>query len=161
MIRLYIDFPIVDGTNGDVVNWVIGWLYDNGYAFKAEKYKWDGKWEVEIYTRHLEPVSDIHEFVVGRFVDEFRYFVERFNVDVDAVGVCSGEECVDVQFDDWKRLEDEEHLEVEERWQRMVYGEDDDPEYREYEEAVRFERMVGLRNDGTMLDVVLEREGYE
>jgi hypothetical protein len=75
--------------------------------------------------------------------------------------VCSGEECVDVQFDDWKRLEDEEHLEVEERWQRMVYGEDDDPEYKEYEEAVRFERMVGLRNDGTMLDVVLEREGYE
>jgi hypothetical protein len=62
-------------------------------------------------------------------------------------------------------LEGQEHLEIEERWQRMIepmiYGEDDDPEYREYEEAVRWERLVGLRNSGDMLDAVMEQEDYE
>jgi hypothetical protein len=62
-------------------------------------------------------------------------------------------------------LEEQKHLEIEERWQRMiepiVYGEDDDPEYQEYEEAVRWERLVGLRNDGDMLNAVLEQEDYE
>jgi hypothetical protein len=62
-------------------------------------------------------------------------------------------------------LEEQEHLEIEERWQRMIepiiYGEDDDPELKEYEEAVRFERMMGLRNDGDMVDMALEQESYE
>ena len=70
-----------------------------------------------------------------------------------------------VWLSDLKKLEDQEHLEIEERWQRMIepmiYGEDDDPEYREYEEAVRFERMMGIRNDGDMVDAVFERVEYE
>jgi hypothetical protein len=70
-----------------------------------------------------------------------------------------------VRFEDLKKLEEQEHLEVEERWQRLIepiiYGETDDPEYREYMEAVRFERMMGIRNDGDMLDAVLEQEDYE
>jgi hypothetical protein len=161
MITLHIDFPIVDRRDGDVVTWVIGWLYRHGYAFKAEEYRYDGSWSVDIYTKGLEPVDDIIRFIIEEFGDELKHYTERYGVDVDAISACSGDECTDIQFDDLKKLEDEEHLEVEERWQRMIYGEDDDPEYREYVEAVRFERMWGLRNDGTMLDVALEQEDYE
>jgi hypothetical protein len=155
---------MVDGKDGDVVTWVIGWLYDNGYSFSYKKYEYSGSWSVDIYTKGLEPVTDIIEFIIKGFGDEFRHFIEEYGVDVDAISACSGDECTDIQFDDLKALEDQEHLEIEERWQRMIepiYGEDDDPEYREYVEAVRWERLVGLRNDGGMLDMVLEQEGYE
>jgi hypothetical protein len=165
MITLHIDFPIVDGRDGDVVTWVIGWLYSNNYSFSYKKYEYSGSWSVDIHTKGLEPVDDIIRFIIEEFGDELRHYAERYGIDIDAVSVCDSDKCTDIQFDDLKKLEDEEHLEVEERWQRMIepmiYGEDDDPEYREYEEAVRFERMWGLRTDGTMLDAVLEQEDYE
>jgi hypothetical protein len=165
MIRLYIEFDEVNDWNDDVIHWVIGWLYRHGYAFRAEEYDYRDGWSVEIYTKGLEPVGDIFEFVVGGFGDAFRYFVDELDVDIEAIAVCSNEECVDVRFEDLKKLEEQEHLEVEERWQRLIepiiYGEADDPEYREYEEAVKFERMMGIRNDGDMLDAVLEQEDYE
>jgi hypothetical protein len=143
----------------------MGWLYRHGYAFSAEEYDYRDGWSVDIHTRGLEPVADVFEFVLDGFGDEFRHFVDEIDAEVEAVAVCSGEECVDVVFEDLKRLEEQEYLEVEERWQRliepMIYGEDDDPEYREYKEAVRFERVTGLRNDGNMLDATLEQEDYE
>jgi hypothetical protein len=165
MIRLYIDPAVIDGRVDYVINWVIGWLYRHGYAFRAEEYDYRDGWSVEIYTKGLELVDDIFGFVIDEFGDAFRYFVGELDVDIEAVAVCSGDECVDVRFEDLKKLEEQEYLEVEERWQRliepMIYGETDDPEYREYEEAVRFERMMGIRNDGDMIDVVFEREEYE
>jgi hypothetical protein len=161
MIRLYIDPAIIDGRVDHVINWTVGWLYRHGYAFRAEEYDYRDGWSVEIYTKGLESVGDIFEFVVDGFGDEFRYFVDELDVDIEAVAVCGNEECVDVRFEDLKKLEEQEHLEVEERWQRLIYGETDDPEYREYVEAVRFERMMGIRNDGGMLDAVLEQEDYE
>jgi len=165
MIRLYIDPAIIDGRVDHVINWVVGWLYRHGYTFHAEEYDYRDGWSVEIYTKGLELVDDIFEFVVNGFGNAFRYFVDELDVDIEAVAVCSNEGCVDVRFEDLKRLEEQEHLEVEERWQRliepMVYGEDDDPEYIEYKEAIRWERLVGIRNDGDMLDAVLEQEDYE
>jgi len=160
MIRLYIEFDEVSGWNDDVINWIIGWLYRNGYAFSYREYEYDGMWEVEVHSKGLEPV-DMFEFVLVGFGDAVRHFVERYNFGI-AVAVGSGDEYIDVEFEDLRRLEEEEYLEVEERWQRMiepiVYGEDDDPEYVE---AVRWERLVGLRNDGSMLDAVLEQGNYE
>jgi hypothetical protein len=165
MITLHIDFPIVDGRDGDVVTWVVGWLYDRGYSFSYRKYDYTGEWSVDIYTKGLEPVTDIIKFIIDEFGDELRHYTERYGVDVDAISACSGDECTDIQFDDLKMLEEQEHLEVEERWQKMIepviYGEDDDPEYQKYVEVVRWERLVGLRDDGSMLDVALEQEDYE
>jgi hypothetical protein len=165
MIRLYIDFVIVNGADGDTVTWVIGWLYDNGYSFDYKKYKYNGEWSVDIHTKGLEPVTDIIKFIIEEFGDKFRDFVERYGVDVDAISACSGDECTDIQIDDLKNLAEQEYLEIEERWQKMiesiVYGEDDDPEYQEYVEAKRWERLVGLRNDGGMVNAVLEQKDYE
>ena len=163
MIRLHVEFDEVNDWNDDVIYWIVGWLYKHGYAFSYKEYDYMGEWEVEVYTKGLEPV-DMFEFVLNGFGDEVRYFAERYNFGI-AVAVCSDDGCVDMEFEDLKRLEEQEHLEIEERWQRliepMVYGEDDDPEYTEYKEAIRWERLVGIRNDGNMLDAVLEQEDYE
>ena len=167
MIRLHVEFAMIDQRVDHVINWVLGWLYRHGYAFSYQEYDYRDDWSVDVYTRGLEPVVDMFEFAVGGFGDAFRYFIDELDAEVEAVIVCdaSGSECVDVQFGDLKRLEEQEHLEVEERWQRMIepiiYGEDDDPEYREYEEVVRFERAMGLRNDGDMIDAALEEGSYE
>ena len=160
MIRLYIEFDEVSGWNDDVIHWVIGWLYRHGYAFSYEEYEYTGEWKVKVYTKGLELV-DMFEFVLGEFGNAIRYFAERYNFGI-TVAVCLGDECIDVEFEDLKRLEEQKFEEVEERWQKlvesMIYGEDDDPEF---EEAIRWERLVGLRNDGDMLDVALEQESYE
>ena len=167
MIVLHIEFAMIDDRVDHVINWVTGWLYRHGYAFSAEEYDYRDGWSVDIYTRGLEPVTDVFEFVLGEFGDAFRHFVDELDAEIEAVVVCdaSRTECFDVWFSDLKRLEEQEHLEIEERWQRMIepiiYGEDDDPELKEYEEAVRFERMMGLRNDGDMVDMALEQESYE
>ena len=175
MIRLYIEPAVINGTIDHVIHWTLGWLYRHGYAFSYQEYDYSDGWSVDVYTRGLEPVVDVFEFVLGGFGDAFRYFVDEIGAEIEAVVVCNnrGDECFDVWFEDLKRLEDEEYLEVEERWQRMmefVYGEDDDPEYIEYKEAVdvdydpevrRWERLVGLRDDGGMIDVALEQEDYE
>ena len=167
MIRLHVEFAIIDHRVDHVINWVLGWLYRHGYAFSYQEYDYRDGWSVDIHTRGLESVVDMFEFAVDWFGDEFRYFIDELDAEVEAVVVCdaSGSECVDVWFSDLKRLEGQIHMEVEERWQRMIesiiYGEDDDPEYREYEEVVRFERAMGLRNDGDMIDAALEEGSYE
>jgi len=162
-IKLYVEFDEVDAWNDDVINWIMGWLYRHNYSFSYKEYKYDGEWEVDLHTRGLEPV-DMFEFVLDGFGDAVRYYAKRYDFGI-IVAVYRGDEYIDVQFEDLKRLEDEEHLMVEERWQKMIesmiYGEDDDPEYQEYVEAKRWERLVGIRNDGTMMDAVLEQEGYE
>jgi len=164
MIRLYIDFEVTEALHGHIINWVIGWLYGRGYVFSYQKYDYSGSWSVDIHAKGLEPVGDIFEFALD-FGDDLRYFAYEIDAIDIVVGVCSDEECVDVRFNDLKKLEEQKFEEVEERWQRliepMVYGEDDDPEYIEYKEAIRWERLVGIRNDGDMLDAVLEQEDYE
>jgi len=166
MIRLTIEPAIIDERMDHIIHWTMGWLYRHGYAFSAEEYDYRDSWNVSIYTRGLEPVTDVFEFVLGGFGDAFRHFVNEIDAEIEAVVVCNGtgDECFDVWFSDLKKLEDQEHLEIEERWQRMIelmYSEDDDPELKEYEEAVRFERMMGIRNDGDMIDAVFERVEYE
>jgi len=166
MIRLHVEFAMIDRRVDYVIDWTLGWLYRHGYAFSYQEYDYRGGWSVDVYTKGLEPVVDMFEFAVGGFGDAFRYFIDELDAEVEAVIVCdaSGSECVDVQFGDLKRLEEQEHLEVEERWQRMIEPiiyEDDDPEHREYEEEVRFERAMELRNDGDMINAALEEGGYE
>ena len=167
MIRLFIEPAIIDERIDHIIHWTMGWLYRHGYAFSAEEYDYRDGWSVDIHTRGLEPVIDVFEFVLGGFGDAFRHFVNEVDAEIEAVVVCNGtgDECFDVWFSDLKKLEEQEHLEIEERWQRMIepmiYGEDDDPELKEYEEAVRFERMMGIRNDGDMIDAVFERVEYE
>jgi hypothetical protein len=165
MIRLYIKPAVIDEKVDYVILWTTGWLYSNGYSFKAQEYDYEGDWTVEIYTKGLEVVSDVFEFVLGGFGDGLRYFVNDIGAEIEAVVACSdGDECFDVWFEDLEQLEQQEHLEVEERLQKMesmIYGQDDDPEYQEYLEAVEWERMVGIRNDGGMKDAVLYQEEYE
>jgi len=166
MIRLHVEFAMIDQRVDYVIDWVLGWLYRHGYAFSYQEYDYRDGWGVDIYTKGLEPVVDAFGFVVDEFGDEFRYFVDELDAEIEAVAVCdaSGSECIDVEFSDLERLEEQEHLEIEERWQRMiepVIYEDDDPEHREYEEEVRFERAMGLRNDGDMIDAALEEGSYE
>ena len=161
MIKLYIEPAVIDGDIDHIINWVIGWLYRHGYALTYQEYDYKDGWSVEIYVRGLEPVDNIFEFAVGGFGNAFRHFVDRLGVDIEAVVVCHGDECVDIRFEDLKKLEEQEHLEAEERWQKMIYGETDDPEYREFEEAIRWERLVGIRNDGDMGDIIDVQEDYE
>jgi NDP-sugar pyrophosphorylase family protein len=162
-VKLYIEFDEVSGWNDDVIYWTVGWLYSHGYAFDFKEYDYTGEWSVDIYSKGLELV-DVFEFVFDGFGDAIRHFAESLNYGI-AVAVCEGDSCIDVNFEDLKNLEKQEHLEVEERWQRLiepvVYGEDDDSEYREYVEAVKFERLMGLMNNGDVLDAVLEQEDYE
>jgi hypothetical protein len=167
MIKLLIEPAMIDERVDHIIHWTMGWLYRHGYAFSAEEYDYRDGWSVDIHTRGLEPVTDVFEFVLDGFGDAFRYFVDEIDAEVEVIAVCNEKEgeCFGVWLSDLKKLEDQEHLEIEERWQRMIepmiYGEDDDPEYREYEEAVRFERMMGIRNDGDMVDAVFERVEYE
>ena len=161
MIKLHVEFAMIDQRVDYVIDWVLGWLYRHGYAFSYQEYDYRDGWNVDVYTKSLEPVVDVFGFVVDEFGDEFRYFVDELDAEIEAVAVCdaSGSECIDVEFSDLERLEEQEHLEIEERWQRMiepVIYEDDDPEHREYEEEVRFERAMELRNDGDMIDAALE-----
>jgi len=166
MIKLTIEFAMIDDRVDHVIHWTMGWLYRHGYAFSAEEYDYRDGWSVDIHTRGLEPVTDVFEFVLDEFGDAFRHFVNEIDAEIEAVVVCDGkgDECFDVWLSDLKRLEDQEHLEIEEWWQRMIelmYSGDDDPELKEHEEAVQFERMVGIRNDGDMIDAVFERVEYE
>jgi hypothetical protein len=119
MIRLYIDV-FVDERINDIINWVTGWLYRHGYAFKVEEHDYSGDLSVEIYTKGLEPVSDIFEFVVGGFGDAFRYFVDRLKAEIEAMAVCGNGECVDIWFEDLKRLEEQEFEEFEKRWEEIM-----------------------------------------
>jgi hypothetical protein len=166
MIRLYIR-AVVDETFDDMIYWISGWLYKNGYAFELKENVHRGSLVVKIYTRGLEAANDIFDFVLNGFGDAFRYFINRIKAEIEALTVCNGDksECFDIWFEDLERLAEQEYLEVEERWQRMIepmiYGQDDDPEYQEYLEAVEWERMVGIRNDGGMVDAVLYQEEYE
>ncbi|MCI4407997.1 MAG: hypothetical protein JHC26_02810 [Thermofilum sp.] len=199
MIKLFIEPAVIDENVDHIIYWTMGWLYRNRYAFYAREYDYNngGSWVVEIYTRELEPVDSMFDFMLGGFGDEFRYFVDKIKAEIEAVVVCNEyeDECFDVWFEDLKMLEDQEHLEIEERFEKAVeeaiYGESDDPEYREYietvnedeemdrkeredllaaecisgyrdcEDVVRFERMEGIRNDGDMGDAVFEQEDYE
>jgi hypothetical protein len=165
MIRLYIR-AVVDETFDDMIYWISGWLYKNGYAFELKENVHKGSLVVKIYARGLEVVNDIFDFVLNGFGDTFRYFINRIKAEIEALTVCNGDksECLDIWFEDLERLENEEHLEIEERLQKMesmIYGQDDDPEYREYLEAVEWERMVGIRDDGSMIDTALYQEEYE
>jgi hypothetical protein len=140
MIRLYIEPAIIDGRVDHVIHWTLGWLYRHGYAFSYQEYDYRDGWSVDVHTKGLELVVDVFEFVVDGFGDAFRYFIDEIDAEIEAVVVCNEKEgeCFDVRFSDLKRLEEEEHLEIEERWQRMIeptYGEDDDSEYREYVEV--------------------------
>jgi len=158
MIELYIDFEVAEALHGHVVNWVVGWLYDNGYAFSYQKYDYRGSWSVDIYTRGLEPVGDIFEFVL-EFGDALRYFVDEIDAVDIAVGVCSDYECVDVVFEDLERLYNQEIEEIEKKWEEIMNAMWDDINYDPGVE--RWERLVGLRNDSTMMDAVLEQENHE
>ena len=133
MIRLYIEPAVIDEKIDDIINWVIGWLYRHGYAFSYQEYDYRGGWSVDIHAKGLELVDDIFGFVVDEFGDEFRYFIAKLGAEIEAVAVCDDSECIDVWFEDLEKLEEQEHLEIEERWQRMIYDGGDDPEYREYE----------------------------
>jgi len=167
MIKLTIEFAMIDDRVDHVIHWTMGWLYRHGYAFSVEEYDYRDGWSVDIHTRGLEPVVDIFEFVLDEFGDAFRHFVNEVDAEVEVIAVCNEKEgeCFGVWFSDLEELEEQEHLEIEERWQRMIepmiYGEDDDPELKEYEEAVQFERMMDIRNDGSMIDTVFERVEYE
>ena len=120
MIRLYIDPAIIDGRVDHIINWVVGWLYRHGYAFRVEEYDYRDGWGVEIYTKGLEPVDNIFEFVVSGFGNAFRYFVDELDVDIEAVAVCGNEGCVDVRFEDLKKLEEQKFEEVEKRWEEIM-----------------------------------------
>jgi hypothetical protein len=122
MIRLYIEPAIIDQRMDHIIHWVIGWLYRDGYAFHAKEYDYKDDWVVEIYTKGLEPVDSIFDFVLSGFGDAFRYFADEIDAEIDAVVVCNEfeDECFDVWFEDLKALEDQEFLEVEERWQRIM-----------------------------------------
>jgi len=181
MIRLIIEPAIIDQRVDHVINWTMGWLYRNGYAFYSKEYDYKDGWDVEIYVKRLEPVNDIFGFVIDEFGDAFRHFINELDAEIEAVVVCneSEDECLDVRFSDLENLDFQEFLEIEERWQRMMYGGDDEEEemdrkeredllmaecasgYRDCEDVVRFERMEGIRNDGNMGDAVFEQEDYE
>ncbi|MCI4407690.1 MAG: hypothetical protein JHC26_01270, partial [Thermofilum sp.] len=158
MIRLIIEPAIIDQRIDHIVNWVTGWLYRNGYAFYSKEYDYRSEWDVEIYVKRLEPVSDIFGFVIDEFGDAFRHFINEVDAEIEAVVVCNEDEteCFDVWLSDLENLDKQEFLEIEERWQRMIepmiYGEDDDPEYREYLEAnsdgLEFVEEVDEEEDG-------------
>ena len=120
MIKLYIKPAVIDGDIDHIINWVIGWLYRHGYALTYQEYDYKDGWSVEIYVRGLEPVSDIFEFAVGGFGNAFRHFVDRLGVDIEAVVVCHGNECIDLKFEDLKRFEEQIFEEAEKRWEEIM-----------------------------------------
>ena len=128
MIRLYIDFETADVLDEHVINWVIGWLYDRGYAFSYQKYDYSGSWSIGIHAKGLEPVNDIFEFALN-FGNNLRYFAYEIDAIDIVVGVCSDEECVDVRFEDLKKLEEQMFEEVEKRWEKIMNAIWDDINY--------------------------------
>jgi hypothetical protein len=119
MIRLYIDFEVTEALHGHIINWVIGWLYDRGYAFSYQKYDYRGSWSVDIHAKGLEPVGDIFEFALD-FGDDLRHFAYEIDAVDVVIGVCSNEECVDIWFEDLKKLEEQMFEEIEKRWEEIM-----------------------------------------
>jgi hypothetical protein len=106
MIRLTIEFAMIDDRVDHVIHWVIGWLYRHGYAFSAEEYDYRDGWSVDIHTRGLEPVVDIFEFVLDEFGNAFRHFINEIDAEIEAVVVCNNkeDECINLYWKDIKRM---------------------------------------------------------
>lgn len=157
MIRLYIEPAIIDKRVDHMINWTMGWLYRYGYAFDSKEYDYKDGWSVSIHTKGLEPVNDIFGFVVDEFGYEFRSFINELDAEIGAVVVCNEkeDECLDVRFSDLERLDFQEFLEIEERWQKMIepmiYGESDDPEYREYVETIEEDEEMDRKESEDLL----------
>jgi len=125
MITIYIEFELIGAYNEHVINWVVGWLHREGYLIGFNRqYDGSGKYRIDIYVRrvcrNIKPV-DMFEFTFDEFVDDMYCFLNetKWLDDVHLV-VCNNEGCIDIDWNDVKKLMEEEYEEVEKRWDKIT-----------------------------------------
>jgi hypothetical protein len=118
MITVHVEFGLVDVHVEHVINWMVGWLYREGYIFGYQKYEGGGEWQVDVYARRVcravKPV-DAFDLALELAEEMYCFLGEVGNLDV-AISICGDEGCIDVDWDDVKRLREEEHEGAEIRW---------------------------------------------
>jgi hypothetical protein len=116
VISVHVEFEMVGAHVDHVINWLAGWLYRRGYIFS--ECRSSGSLRVDVYARRVcrsvTPV-DVFDFTLDIIDDMYCFLSEVGNFDL-TVSVCGGKECVYVDWDDVRRLREEEYEEIERRW---------------------------------------------
>ena len=126
MITIHIEFELAGAYNKHVINWIAGWLYREGYLFG---FRYDnGELKIEIYAKRIcktvKPI-DMFKFTFGEFIDDMYCFLNETKFGV-YLAVCGSEGCIDIDWNDIKKLIEKEYEKVEKRLDEiisMIHGE--------------------------------------